>query len=65
MERDRSATFENPCVPREKPGVFPLKRVLLGEPNMSAPRSFVKRVNTTYCAPVLGQSQDIDTGADL
>jgi hypothetical protein len=28
--------------------------------NMSRARPFVKRVNTTYCASVLGQSQDVD-----
>jgi hypothetical protein len=28
--------------------------------NMRSPRTFVKRVNTTYCGFVLGHSQDVD-----
>ena len=33
--------------------------------NMRSVRGFVKRVNTTYCACLLGQSQDVDTCAEL
>jgi hypothetical protein len=32
---------------------------------MRPPRTFVKRVNTTYCAFYLGQTQDVDACAPL
>ena len=35
-------------------------RFALRRTNMSPLWAFVKRVNTTYCAFVLGQSQDVD-----
>src|SRR5260370_28966941 len=49
----------------EKLGFPARSRVALRRTNMRLAPPFVKRVNTTNCALVLGQSQDVDACADL
>src|SRR5579864_858088 len=52
------ATFEK--LGSSSVGLFALRRA-----NMRSLFAFVKRVNTTYCAFLLGQSQDVDFCARL
>ena len=48
-----------------KLGTSAVSSVALRRSNMDSRRTFVKRVNTTYCAFLLGQSQDVDACAYL
>src|SRR5580765_1299108 len=56
----------NPADSLKEPGVLLLVyRFAPRRANMRPPRTFVKRVNTTYCAFYLGQTQDVDACAPL
>lgn len=56
----------NPADSLKEPGVLLLVyRFAPRRANMRPPRTFVKRVNTRYCAFYLGQTQDVDACGNL